>query len=442
MEELRHSIRIDGGKCRGTMKCLRVCPTEAIRVRGCSAFMLEDRCIDCGECLRVCPQNAIVPLTNSFVDFSRFKHTIAIPSPVIYTQFGKKVTPGLLLEALLEVGFDSYYDVSIPCEETALAIEQFLSEYEGPYPLITPFCPTVVRILQVKFPELADLLLPIESPMEIAAREAKDRAAKRTGLDINEIGAIYLTPCPVKMLAIQQHPRKKESYLDGAIAISDIYGPVRSALQKISRGQVKGEEVTQVSGLGVGWSRLDGLTRCLTSETLVVSGFDYVIKIFEEIENRQLRDITLLECHTCRIGCVGGSLNVENPYVARHRLRELQAALTRKPVMDKSLVLQRSRKGYYSLDQKLPTYPIKPLADDLSQAIEKVKQREELLAGLPGIDCGVCGAPSCKAFAEDVITERADKTDCFFVQRRKLGELLRKSIRYLDSTGGQAGGRK
>ena len=31
---------------------------------------------------------------------------------------------------------------------------------------------------------------------------------------------------------------------------------------------------------------------------------------------------------------------------------------------------------------------------------------------LPGIDCGACGAPSCRAFAEDIIRGRADISSC------------------------------
>ena len=31
---------------------------------------------------------------------------------------------------------------------------------------------------------------------------------------------------------------------------------------------------------------------------------------------------------------------------------------------------------------------------------------------LPGIDCGACGAPSCKAFAEDVVRGKAHVNKC------------------------------
>ena len=38
--------------------------------------------------------------------------------------------------------------------------------------------------------------------------------------------------------------------------------------------------------------------------------------------------------------------------------------------------------------------------------IEKIKSE------LPNIDCGACGAPNCRAFAEDVVTGKANGNVC------------------------------
>ena len=39
---------------------------------------------------------------------------------------------------------------------------------------------------------------------------------------------------------------------------------------------------------------------------------------------------------------------------------------------------------------------------------------------LPGLRCGSCGAPSCHAFAEDVVMGRADEEDCIFKVRARM----------------------
>jgi len=424
-----HSIRFDSQRCKGRMACMRVCPTEAIRVRNGHASMLEDRCIDCGECLTICPSGAVVPLTNSFVDFSRFRHTIVIPTPSFYVQFGLNVAPETLVRGLLEIGFDSFYDVSLVCEATGMAISEFLDRYDGPLPLITPFCPTVVRLMQLKFPDISGLLMPIESPMETAALEAKEEVAAQTGLPLEDIGTIYLTPCPVKMIAIQHHPRKAYSYIDGAIAISDIYQPLLAALQKLPHNDEEKREKVELSAAGLGWGRPNGLTRSLGSEDILfVSGLNNVISIFEEIERGHLKDIKMVECHTCWGGCIGGSLLIENSYVSRHRMQAMQARLGWEPKVDREDVSKRFKEGYYTVDQALPTSPFKPLDKDFAKAIEKMKQIEELHQILPGIDCGVCGAPTCQAFAEDVVLGRAEVSDCVFEQRKQIEGLLRQSL--------------
>ncbi len=49
-------------------------------------------------------------------------------------------------------------------------------------------------------------------------------------------------------------------------------------------------------------------------------------------------------------------------------------------------------------------------------------QIEELEKQLPQIDCGSCGAPTCRAFAEDVVKGEANVEDCVVLLRRRLHE--------------------
>jgi len=48
----------------------------------------------------------------------------------------------------------------------------------------------------------------------------------------------------------------------------------------------------------------------------------------------------------------------------------------------------------------------------MATAIRKLTELERVADGLPGKDCAVCGAPTCAAFAEDVITGRAARDLC------------------------------
>ena len=45
--------------------------------------------------------------------------------------------------------------------------------------------------------------------------------------------------------------------------------------------------------------------------------------------------------------------------------------------------------------------------------IEQMQQIERILASTAGNDCGACGAPDCRTFAEDVVKGYADIHDCY-----------------------------
>jgi len=419
MGEYFHSVRVVPERCIGRMACLKVCPTEAIRVRHGKAEILEDRCIDCGECARACRHSAIIPQTSSFTEFSEFKYTVALVSPVLYGQFRKDVLPSMILAGVRKVGFDDACDVARASEAVSAAIDEHLASYRGPLPLLSPFCPTIVRLIQARYPSLIDLLIPIDSPMEIAAREVRNKKMKELGLRRNEIGVIYLTPCPAKMVSIKYPPRKGASHIDGAIAISDIYRPLLSAIGEMNNVAHETEE--SVTGLGLGWPVLGGQVSALRAESsLAVGGLGDVQRILDEIERGKLGDIQIVECHACAQGCCGGSLTVGDPYVTRGTILSLVARFGKTPCEDRGRIRELYQKRYFSLPGKIPSRPFAPLDKDIGKAIEKRKRIQETHDALPQINCGACGAPTCLSFAEDVVLERAPLEDCVVLTARRV----------------------
>lgn len=414
------------------MRCLRICPTQAVRVRNGKAGLLRDRCIDCGECVRVCPNHAILPRTSSFSDFSEFKYTIALPSPVFYSQFGKDVRPSAILSALKTIGFNDAYDVASASESVSIAIQEYLDSNDAPRPLISPFCPAVVRLIQIRYPNLLDHLIPIESPMEIAAREAKQLKMQELGLQEHEIGAIYLTPCPAKMIALKDPPRKKQSYLDGAIPIAEIYPSLLRALARTDLPDGRPE----ISGLGLGWPIVGGQVACLKAEErIAVAGLTDVMRVFDDIENGKLKDIQYIECHSCPTACVGGSLTVENPYIARGRVLRMVERYGSEPAQDRQRIREMYRKNFFSLGGTIAPSPVQPLDEDITRAIHKMHRRNQIYETLPKIDCGACGAPTCMTFAADVVKGDANADECVFLAMKSF-ETISKNL--LDVVGKQS----
>jgi Na+-translocating ferredoxin:NAD+ oxidoreductase RNF subunit RnfB len=437
MSQYYHSIQIDTEKCDGRMKCMRICPTQAIRVRNGKAQIIEEKCIDCGECITACPSNAIIAQTDPFGELAKFKHTVALPSPGLQAQFGKEILPKRIIESLKKLGFDDAFDLSLTCGEISFAIQEYLREYTGPRPLISIACPTVVRLIQVKYPELIDQLIPIDLPREVAARELKKNKSKKLGLKESEIGIFYLTPCPAKMISIKQPAEKGRSYLDGAISISDIYGPLLSALENVKKETYR-KDLEDICILGMGWAMEGGISRTLRlKNALAVSGLGEIIKVFDDIETGKLRNIDFIEAYSCHQGCVGGSLTVENIYTSHNKILKLIETLEYEQIKacpDIREVRKLYKQDYFSINGKFEPRPIEPLDKDLAKAIKKRKKKEEIYESLPKIDCGVCGAPTCLTFAEDVVKGEAKQTDCIFTFPQKFTKLTKELSELLDKS--------
>ncbi|MFW5768904.1 MAG: (Fe-S)-binding protein, partial [Spirochaetota bacterium] len=142
------------------------------------------------------------------------------------------------------------------------------------------------------------------------------------------------------------------------------------------------------------------------------------------VEDGNLGRVDFIEAMACPGGCVGGALNPENPYIARSRIRDQARASETEKADTRPLPAGELR---WSTAPK-PRHILK-LDDDVETAIRMLDRIEEITEDLPGLDCGSCGAPSCRALAEDIVRGGADKTDCIFVLRNEIRHLTLKMVR-------------
>jgi len=60
-------------------------------------------------------------------------------------------------------------------------------------------------------------------PREVTAREIRAHLPARLGLKPEDIGIVYISPCPAKIVSIRQPAEKAKSWFDSAICVRDVY---------------------------------------------------------------------------------------------------------------------------------------------------------------------------------------------------------------------------
>jgi iron only hydrogenase large subunit-like protein len=427
-----HSVRLAADRCIGCTHCVRECPTEAIRVHYGKARINPLRCVDCGECIRVCPTDAKYAQTDTLDELKRFKYNVAIPASAFSGQFKTSIPLDKVFSGLIRLGFDEVYEGALGGEIVTLALREYLKDENRVKPTISSLCPAVVRLIQVRFPSLVNHLVPVEAPMDAAARVVKISRSRHLGIPPEEIGAFFITPCPAKVTAIKQPEAARDNFMDGAFAISDIYNRIMSNLERTE--VIPG--IARASGLGIGWGAAGGENRLLgQGRRLAVDGIDNVVRVLELIESDEYHHgYDYLELRACTSGCVGGPLTIQEPFVAKHRIdmlisetgEEFGIAEGRPPDLSYDEILEMVRRREFHLKSPVQPRPTLGLGTDIAETIARMKELEKIITTLPGIDCGSCGAPTCRAFAEDVVLNKAHVTDCTFKMREQLQRLAKE----------------
>ncbi|MEW6410970.1 MAG: [Fe-Fe] hydrogenase large subunit C-terminal domain-containing protein [Candidatus Zixiibacteriota bacterium] len=418
MTQYFHAHKVDVAKCRGHMTCMRHCPTQAIRVRDGKAVVSKELCVDCGECISVCPSEAIVPIVDPVDEISNFKYKVVVPSPVLYSQFEWTTHPYIVHLALKRLGFDEVVDVSTSSAAMARALVKYMKNYRGRRPLISSYCPSVVRLIQVKYPDLAELIVPLDVPREVTAREIRKTLPQKLGLKPEDIGIFYLATCPAKIVSIKQPAEKAKSWYDGAVSIRDAYSVLLPQVVAI-REEFDESQVPEDFNFNAGWVTTGSITQSVRMENwLAVSGLDHVMQILDDIENSRLRNIAFVEALAHMLGCIGGPYNVENPYVARtNSIRQREKYESAIKLDDKDIE-EKLNSGYYFLEHRILPRPTAYFDTDLATSIKRMKERERVYGKLKQVDCGCCGSPTCMAFAEDFVRGDVKLTDCIFLSKK------------------------
>lgn len=418
MLKYQHSVSLDISKCKGCTACLKRCPTEAIRIREGHAQINALRCVDCGECIRVCSHKAKRANHDSLEDMKNYKITVALPAPALYGQFDNITSVDYIIDGLYSMGFDYVFEVACAAELVSAYTRIYLNREDIPKPVISSACPAISRMIGMNFPYLADNIMSILPPIDIAAKLARERALERhPELKSEDVGIFFISPCPAKVSYVKNGFAGDKNNIDCVVSVRDVY----FKLIDIMRRDNFPERTSESGMLGISWASTGGEASAVFNDRyLAADGIENCMHVLEQIDNGDITDIDFIELNACNGGCVGGAMNVANPYIAQARLKSLKRYLPVSPNRPDTSEIP----DYCFADFSARYDGAQLLSDNRAEAMAMMRDIENITAQLPGIDCGSCGAPTCMAFAEDIVKNETNADECTIIMRELFHEVL------------------
>lgn len=432
-----HALKILEDVCIGCSHCMKMCPTAAIRIRNGKSVLMPNRCIDCGECYRVCPVHAIIVEQDDFRNVFDYEYRIALVPSVFFGQFPEKYTIRDIYSVLIELGFTNIVELEQSAELLIEAMKQYMKQPDIEKPVISSFCPAIVRLIQVKFPSLTANLVQLKTPVDISALYYKRRLLN-LGIPEEKIGIFYITPCAAKIAAAKSPVAEATSDITGVINMDFLYNKTLRALKNAQKQPESRPDrgMKFLSSKSVRWALTRGESENFEGRCLAIDEIHNVIRFLEKVENDEIHGVDFLELRACDEGCPNGILVTENSFLTVERLRKRAKEyeiLEQDPKHKKRVLCIDTDKQ--TAFKEIHTGEVKPrpmhsLDDDMEAAFRKMNEIQDLMKLFPEVDCGLCGAPTCEAHAEDIVQNKSNINRCIFVQnddkrKQPLDELIK-----------------
>jgi len=429
-------VHFDRNLCRGHAACIRACPTKAIRKVGKRTVNVVDQCIGCGECIRVCDAGAVSAAATGAGNIGRDQVAIALVSPVLYAQF-PGVMPKDILMGLRQMGFRHTIDMSYFLEIFHYATEEFINRnrksHKAPWPLISPVCPVVVRLIAFQFPSLIPHVLPVLRPAALMAREVKRRIIPMYQESGDAVALYYINPCPTKMDPICSNPDKPPAIAEVALGINEIFPELTCQVEQIKASdaipfdQTRFEYETCATGNASMWAMSGGeIAEMDFDRTVAVSGLQETITYLQKIEMGLFKDIEYIEFRTCREGCLGGVLTAIDKYLAKSAVQKMVKLFGLGRRLTRENILRMYEKGQFQTEKNPARLTDLYGTKKEALSLELLQKREEIMELLKGTDCAACGAPDCRTFAEDIVRGTASLQDCLWINAHSTTKSKRK----------------
>jgi Fe-S-cluster-containing hydrogenase component 2 len=419
MESFHHALNFKYDLCIGCSHCTSVCPTGAIHIENGSPLLDPNRCVDCGRCYLACPVNAIYIEQDDFQTIYNYKCPVVLIPSIFSAQFPEKISQGAVLSAIYHLGFKYVYEVEKSVDLMKEVIKEQILNSEREKPIISSFCPAIVRLIQVKYPSLVPNILPMRTPLDLTTLYIRKRLTDQ-GIPAEDIGIFYVTPCAASIAAVKSPVGEEKMPVEGVINMNYLYNKVfrviKEGVYKLREDEFDFHPISQNS---LYFTLTGGEIKDIeVGRNLAIDEIHNVSEFLEKLEDEDIDNIDYLELRACDESCAGGILCAGNRFLIedRQKKRAQGKPHTVTPEENKLLNYLPYLRENLKVGKVAPRSMDK-LDDNIAVAMRKMKRSFEINEDLPQVDCRICGYQTCKAFSEAIVNNEADVRQCIFVQR-------------------------
>lgn len=353
-----NSLLVREDRCKRCMACVRACPTQAIRIGAKGPEVLGHLCVDCAECIRACPSEALTIQAADRID-PESRHGVLVAPAFLRAECNADRAEFAAIARTL--GFVDAIDHEQWTDALRRVSADWLRRTGVDGPGVVPVCPAAVNLLAMRFPTILDRVAPYETPMSAAGAACLESVAR------------FVVACPGQRTALGGEGNGVEAFTPNAF---------RAAC---------------MAARPKGGGRTSSAVQKTAPASWVVCGAARVTRVFDAIERGQWPAGDLIEPYLCEGGCFGSPLSA------------LGADLSRRIAGDPT---DTHSAGVLPLAETRIARPGRRLGETMGQALDRLRQIDRHARLLPGTNCGVCGAPTCEALAEDVALGRASVDAC------------------------------
>lgn len=192
-------IEFNQKKCDECYKCLRICPTKAIKFTDHSRDIIDDLCIKCGLCQASCPQEALTIQNDKFKIKKQINlgKKIAVSLAPSYAAAFEAENPKRIISALKALGVSWVEETSVAAEIVSQNYEHLIETLPSQN-ILTTCCPSANYLVQYYYPELLSYMLPVVSPMIAHGKMLKEKFG-------TDCYTVFIGPCLAKKAEAENH---------------------------------------------------------------------------------------------------------------------------------------------------------------------------------------------------------------------------------------------